>query len=78
MADAMDQLEPGVETAQADDGNGGYRFLNPGECIRLSQAISLKRIADTFATLSTEVCNDYGETILPAITRAISNGIAGR
>lgn len=41
-----------------------------------SIAISLKRIADVMEALNTQQVNEYGETILPAITRAIKNGLS--
>jgi hypothetical protein len=68
FTDMTAALEP-VAVANRPDHDG---------MIRLSTAISLKRIADALATLSTEGCNHYGETFLPALTRAISDGIAGR
>lgn len=46
MAGVMDGLEPGAETGKTTDGRGGERYLTAGEIFQLSQAISLKRIAD--------------------------------
>lgn len=42
-----------------------------------SIAISLKRIADTMEKAGTESCNAYGETFLPALARAIRDGMRG-
>ena len=42
-----------------------------------SIAISLKRIADSLEAIQNQPCNDYGETALPALARAIRDGLRG-
>lgn len=49
MAHVSDLLEDGSTTAQTDDGRGGHRYLTAAEIFQLSQAISLKRIADALS-----------------------------
>lgn len=39
------------------------------------QAVSMKRIADVLEALQFTPCNDYGETALPALARAIKDGL---
>jgi len=76
LADAG--FEDGCVSAALGWSRGYKEKVGPDAFALMSIAISLKRIADTLATLPTEPCNIYGETILPAFTRAISDGIAGR
>lgn len=46
MAKIEDQLEDGVFSTKKSDGRGGEDWITFNESVQLSQAISLKRIAD--------------------------------
>jgi len=56
MAFVSDMLEPEAEVAKTSDGRMGERYLTASETFQLSQAISLKRIADSLARISE--CSD--------------------
>ncbi len=71
MPNNLDAIESVLKRMEPDVALVGHRLE---ECAVMSIAISLKRIADAL----TEPANNYGETILPALARAISDGINGR
>lgn len=41
---------------------------------QMRQAAALERIADRLDGLAVEPCNNYGETFLPALARAVREG----
>lgn len=77
----MDSLEPHVENARTSDGKCGERYLTANETFQLSQAISLKRIADALSGTSVNVftspINTYGEGIWEAIQGQMIRGQRG-
>lgn len=75
--DLTDEM-PHVE----DDVTAGFLPLVGGEVLQPDPldriASALERIAEVLVGLNTSAVNEYGETVLPAITRAIKDGMSGQ
>lgn len=66
-------LEPGTPVINARK----PWVCTPEAAAQFSIAMSLKRIADAMAKMTTEPCNEYGEPLHAAIANGISRGLQG-
>lgn len=66
MMSVSDKLEPEATLAKTSDGRCGERYLTANETFQLSQAISLKRIADALEKVS-----DCADGIHPSAFRVV-------